>query len=61
MIVEADGRDPHLAPLTFDADRRRDRRLRVEGWEPVRVTSRDLDRRPDELESDLWALLGRGG
>jgi predicted transcriptional regulator of viral defense system len=57
VIVEADGRDPHLAPVTFDSDRRRDRRLRVEGWQPVRVTSVDLDRRPDELEADLRALL----
>jgi very-short-patch-repair endonuclease len=57
VTVEADGRDPHLAPLTFDSDRRRDRRLRVEGWQPVRVTSVDLDLRPDELEADLRALL----
>ncbi len=57
VIVEADGRDPHLAPLNFAADRRRDRRVRVEGWEPVRVTSVDFDRRPDELEDDLRALL----
>ena len=46
VIVEADGRDPHLAPLKFASDRRRDRRLRVEGWEPVRVTSHDLDHAP---------------
>ena len=58
VIVEADGRDPHLAPLTFDSDRRRDRRLRVHGWEPVRVTSRHLDEGPDELDSDLRILLG---
>jgi very-short-patch-repair endonuclease len=57
VIVEADGRDPHLAPLTFASDRRRDRRLRVEGWEPVRVTSADLDDRLDELDADLRALL----
>lgn len=59
VIVEADGRGSHLAPLTFDSDRRRDRRARVEGWEPVRVTDRDLDHRPDELEGDLRAILGR--
>ena len=58
VVVEADGRDPHLAPLTFASDRRRDRRLRVEGWEPVRVTSEDLDSRPDELDADLRSLLG---
>ena len=58
VIVEADGRDPHLAPLTFASDRRRDRRARVGGWEPVRVTSVDLDEHADELESDLWTILG---
>ena len=60
VVVEADGRDPHLAPLTFASDRRRDRRLRVEGWEPVRVTTIDLDDRPDELDADLRALLRLG-
>jgi len=58
VIVEADGRDPHLAPLTFAGDRRRDRRLTVEGWHPVRVTSVDLDHRADELDADLRSLLG---
>lgn len=57
VYVEADGRDPHLAPLTFDSDRRKDRRARVRGWLPVRITWDDLDRRPDELEADLRALL----
>jgi hypothetical protein len=59
VIVEADGRGPHLAPLTFASDRRRDRRARVEGWEPVRVTDDDLDLRPAELDRDLRALLAR--
>jgi len=58
VIVEADGRDPHLAPLTFASDRRRDRRLRVEGWEPIRVTSEDLGSGAEELDRDLRALLG---
>lgn len=57
VVVEADGRDPHLAPLTFASDRRRDRRLRAEGWQPVRVTSVDLSDRPSELDADLRALL----
>jgi len=58
VIVEADGRDPHLAPLNFDRDRRRDRRCRVEGWEPVRVASHDLGPGADELDADLRRLLG---
>ncbi|MEO7196921.1 MAG: type IV toxin-antitoxin system AbiEi family antitoxin domain-containing protein [Solirubrobacterales bacterium] len=57
VIVEADGRDPHLSPLTFESDRRRDRRLTVEGWHPIRVTSRDLGPGATELERDLRALL----
>jgi hypothetical protein len=59
VLVEADGRDPHLAPLTFASDRRRDRRCRVEGWEPVRVTSADLGAGANELDADLRSLLGR--
>lgn len=58
VIIEADGRDPHLAPLRFESDRRRDRRCRVEGWEPVRVTSRDLGLGANELDADLRRLLG---
>lgn len=58
VVVEADGRDPHLAPLTFASDRRRDRRLRAEGWAPVRITTVDLDDRPDELDADLRSVLG---
>lgn len=57
VIVEADGRDPHLSPITFASDRRRDRRLHAEGWQPVRVTSLDLDDRADELDADLRSLL----
>ena len=57
VIVEADGRDPHLAPLALASDPRRDRRLSAEGWRPVRVTSSDLDERPDEFEQGLWTLL----
>ncbi len=60
VMVEADGRDPHLAPLTFDDDRRKDRRARVEGWEPVRITWDDMDFRQDEVDADLRALLGIG-
>jgi very-short-patch-repair endonuclease len=57
VIVEADGRHPHLAPLTFTSDRRRDRRLSAMGWRPVRITTDDLESRPDELEADLRAIL----
>ena len=58
VIVEADGRDPHLAPLTFASDRRRDRRLNAERWHPVRVTERDLGPGADELDRDLRTILG---
>ena len=57
VIVEADGRDPHLAPLTFASDRRRDRRVSAAGWHPVRVTERDLGPGADELEDDLRTIL----
>jgi predicted transcriptional regulator of viral defense system len=34
----------------------RDRPLKVAGWEPIRVTSWDLDEDPERLEQDLLAL-----
>jgi very-short-patch-repair endonuclease len=58
VIVEADGRDPHLAPLTFASDRRRDRRLNAERWHPVRVTEQDLGPGAEELDRDLRTILG---
>lgn len=56
LIVELDGRAAHDNERRFETDRERDRRLAVHGWETIRVTSRQLDRRA-ELRSDLRSLL----
>jgi len=58
VTVEYDGRDPHLAPVTFVSDRRRDRRLQAEGWHPVRATAADLGAGAEEFDADLRVLLG---
>jgi very-short-patch-repair endonuclease len=57
VAVELDGFAHHGTRAAFRRDRRRDRRLRRAGFEPVRVTWWDLHREPDELEADLRALL----
>lgn len=55
VIVELD--DPsHLRARNLESDRRRDRRLSARGWEPVRVTERQLDEDADGLEADLRSL-----
>lgn len=57
VVVELDGFAFHSTRAAFRRDRRRDRRLRLAGWEPVRVTWWDLDQAPDQLEAELAALL----
>lgn len=58
LIVELDGRAVHSTAAAFELDRARDRRLAAAGWRVIRVTSRQLDDTPDELEADLRRLLG---
>jgi hypothetical protein len=57
VVVELDGFAFHSTREAFRRDRHRDRRLRLAGWEPVRVTWWDLDQAPDQLEAELAALL----
>ncbi len=58
VVVELDGHQVHGTRRAFERDRRRDRALSVAGWRPVRVTWRQLEHGPGELERDLHALLG---
>jgi hypothetical protein len=58
LIVETDGWATHGTRRAFEDDRRRDRRLRLAGWEVVRFTWRDVEREPDETAdamARLWA------
>jgi Transcriptional regulator, AbiEi antitoxin/Protein of unknown function (DUF559) len=56
LIVETDGWASHGTRRAFEHDRRRDRRLRLAGWEVVRFTWRDVEREPEETTKFLTAL-----
>ena len=54
VIVETDGWETHGTRTAFHSDRRRDQLLLRNGWQPARVTWRQLD---EELARTLRALL----
>jgi very-short-patch-repair endonuclease len=56
LIAETDGWGSHGTRTAFEEDRRRDRRLRMAGWEVVRFTWRDVEREPDEVTAVLAHL-----
>jgi len=53
LIAELDGFETHGTRAAFERDRRRDRKLRLAGWQVVRFTWRDLSERPGEVIDDL--------
>jgi hypothetical protein len=57
VVVELDGRAAHLTAVAFERDRARDRALTVAGWQPVRVTWRQLHAESAPLAADLAYLL----
>ena len=61
LIVELDGYETHGTRYAFEDDRSRDRRLVAAGFKVMHVTWRHLDEIPDEIASDLRALLHRSG
>jgi hypothetical protein len=56
LIVETDGWGSHGTRTAFEDDRRRDRRLKLAGWDVIRFTWRDIEREPDEVTTTLAAL-----
>jgi hypothetical protein len=60
LIVETDGRAAHGTSAAFEADRERDRRLLLAGWDVVRWTWRAVTARPGEVAATLRTLLARG-
>ncbi len=61
LAVELDGRQAHLTPRAFEADRDRDRRVAAQhDLHVVRVTWRQLEREPQAIIGDLWTLYRRG-
>ncbi len=59
LAIEIDGA-PHKSEERFHSDRERDRLLLANGYRPVRITERHLER-PAQVEADLDAILGAGG
>ena len=57
IVVETDGRKTHGTRQAFETDRRRDQRLTAAGWTVIRITWRQLTRRPHELKPVLLTLL----
>jgi very-short-patch-repair endonuclease len=55
VVVELDSWAYHGTKAAFRRDRARDRRLRLAGWQPIRITSWNIDEQPQALESDLRA------
>jgi len=59
-IVELDGFEGHGTRSAFREDRARDRRLRVAGYDVVRITWAQLRDEPAEIAADLRKLLASG-
>jgi hypothetical protein len=57
LVVEVDGWETHRTRKAFYDDRRRDRLLRLAGWDVVRFTSRDLDRDSHHVDRVLREML----
>jgi hypothetical protein len=59
VVVETDGDRYHRTLQRRSADRRKDQRLIVHGFTPVRTDARQVLYRPAELEATLVALVRR--
>ena len=57
QIVELDGWQGHKSRSAFREDRARDRRLTAAGYTVTHITWNQLDDEPEEIASDLRALL----
>jgi hypothetical protein len=59
LIIETDGHTTHGTRQAFETDRRRDQRLILAGWRVIRITWRQLFRRPHEIRDLLAGLWKR--
>jgi very-short-patch-repair endonuclease len=59
LVVEVDGWDSHRTRSAFEADRARDARLKVLGYDVLRFTHRQLIHDAGAVVSTLLALLAR--
>ena len=58
LIVETDGRGTHDTPIAWERDHERDLRLELAGWHVLRLTWRQITRRPGEVVALLRLRLG---
>ena len=58
IVVETDGARVHGTRQARPRDARRDQRLTVHRWRPIRTDWRQVTRRAAELEATLVALMG---
>jgi very-short-patch-repair endonuclease len=57
VAVETDSHRFHGGRAAFERDRRRDQRLSVAGWRPLRFTWRHVVRHPEEVAATVRSLL----
>jgi very-short-patch-repair endonuclease len=58
VALELDGRPYHVAVQDFDKDHRKDRKLTILGWTPVRITEFEWEYGQKEVLEDLYTILG---
>jgi very-short-patch-repair endonuclease len=57
VVVDVDGWDTHRTRRAFQEDRRRDRLLRLAGWEPLRFTWQDVGEQGAQVKAEVGSLL----
>jgi very-short-patch-repair endonuclease len=58
LVVEVDGWESHRTRSAFEADRARDTRLKLMGYEVLRFTWRRVTQQPAQVASGLRTVLG---
>jgi very-short-patch-repair endonuclease len=59
LVIETDGWESHGTRRAFEHDRRRDERLKLAGYEPLRFTWRRIIREPNGVMRTVAELLAR--
>jgi very-short-patch-repair endonuclease len=59
LAIETDAYGTHGNRQAFERDRRRDQRLRLAGYDPVRFTRRQILSQPTRVAATVYALLQR--
>jgi hypothetical protein len=59
LVVEIDGFRYHSSPRALDRDRARDQTLSLAGYDVLRFTWKQVDRKPDRVLASVAVALGR--